>query len=85
MSRPCRDVPIFLESIIDIIIQFFFDVDLMGPINGRSKWISLPIPVLKGNVNVRICVNKKWAKQVIIKEKYLLLTMELLIRKYGWN
>lgn len=82
VSQPCRRVPIPLEAKINKKIKELIDTDIIEPVNGPSDWISPLVPVLKGDGDVRICVDMRRANLAIIREKYPLPTMEQLIPKF---
>ncbi|CAG9137613.1 unnamed protein product, partial [Plutella xylostella] len=82
VSQPCRRVPIPLEAKINKKIQELIDTDIIEPVDGPSDWISPLVPVLKGDGDVRICVDMRRANLAIIREKYPLPTMEQLLPKF---
>lgn len=82
ISQPCRRVPIPLETKINKKIQELIDTDIIEPVNGPSDWVSPLVPVLKGDGDIRICVDMRQANKAIIREKYPLPTMEQLIPKF---
>ncbi|KAG7302949.1 hypothetical protein JYU34_012943 [Plutella xylostella] len=82
VSQPCRRVPIPLEAKINKKIQELIDTDITEPVDGPSDWISPLVPVLKGDGDVRICVDMRRANLAIIREKYPLPTMEQLLPKF---
>lgn len=82
VSQPCRRVPIPLENKINTKIQELLDADIIEPVNGSSDWISPLVPVLKGDGDIRICVDMRQANQAITREKHPLPTMEQLLPKF---
>lgn len=59
-----------MESKINKKIQALVDADIIEPVNEPSDWISPLVPVLKGDQDVRLCVDMRRANQAIIREKH---------------
>lgn len=57
-------------------------IPIIEPVNSPSDWVSPLVPVLKGDGDIRICVDMRQANKAIIREKYPLPTMEQLIPKF---
>ncbi|XP_044762211.1 uncharacterized protein K02A2.6-like [Coccinella septempunctata] len=77
--QPYRRIPIPLEQKVDHILKDLLDKDIIEEVNEPSKWISPMVPVLKGNGDVRICIDMRRANQAISRENHPLPTMETLV------
>lgn len=55
------------------------DKDIIEPVNGPSRWISSIVPIIKGNGEIRICIDMRRANEAILRENHPLPTMDYLL------
>ena len=70
VCQPYRRVPIPLEEKINNKIQELIRLDIIEKVNSPSSWISPMVPVLKGDGDVRICIDMRRANKAIIRENH---------------
>nr|CAH7725339.1 unnamed protein product [Callosobruchus chinensis] len=79
VNQPYRRIPIPLESKVNKKIDELIASDIIEEVKGPSKWVSPMVPVLKENGDIRICIDMRRANAAILREKYPLPTMDLLL------
>ena len=82
VCQPYRRVPIPLEAKINNKIQELIRLDIIEKVNSPSSWISPMVPVLKGDGDVRICIDMRRANEAIIRENHPLPRIDQLIPKF---
>lgn len=82
VCQPNRRVPIPLEGKINNKIDELLQMDIIEPVNKPSAWVSPVVPVLKGDGDVRLCVDMRCANKAIVRENHPLPTMDQLIPKF---
>lgn len=79
ISQPCRRVPIPIEGKVEEKIKELLDRDIIEEVQGPSKWVSPIVPILKGNGELRLCVDMRRANAAIMRENHPLPSMDHLI------
>lgn len=79
VSQPYRRIPIPLESKVTEKLQELVAADIIEVVNGHAEWVSPIVPVLKGNGEVRICLDMRRANEAIMRENHPLPTMDTLL------
>lgn len=81
VCQPYRRVPIPLETKINNKIDDLVKMDIIEPVNESPSWVSPMVPILKGEGEIRICVDMRCANKAILRENHPLPTMDQLSPK----
>lgn len=82
ISQPYRRVPIPLEEKINNKINELVALGIVEPVNEPSAWVSPLVPVIKGDGDIRVCVDMRCANKAIIRENHPLPTIDQLISNF---
>lgn len=77
--QPLRRAPIALQDQISDKIQELLELDIIEPVKGPITWQSPLVPVLKGNGDLRLCIDMRRANEAILRENHPLPTFEDLL------
>lgn len=75
VAQPYRRVPVPLEEAVDKKIDELLEQGIIDKVNEPSQWISLVVPVPKGD-DVRVCIDMRRANEAVQRENHPLPTME---------
>lgn len=81
VSQPCRRVPIPIEEKVTMKIRELLDSDIIEEVQGPSKWVSPIVPIMKGNGELRLCVDMRRANAAIMRENHPLPSMDHFLPK----
>lgn len=81
VQQPLRRIPIALEQKVAAKLEEAIGLDIIGPVNGPSQWISPVVIVFKGNGEMRLCIDMRRANKGILRENYPLPTFESFMAK----
>lgn len=81
VSQPYRRIPIPLETKVGNKIQELLDCDIIEEVQGPSRWVSPVVPILKGNGDLRLCIDMRRANTAIMRENHPLPCMDQLLPK----
>lgn len=76
VQQPYRRSPFALEDKIAEKLQYLLNQDIIEPVEESSAWVSPIVPILKDNVEIRLCVDMRRANQAVIRETHPLPIVE---------
>lgn len=83
VSQPYRRIPLPIEQKVENKIQDLLARDIIEEVKGPSRWVSPMVPVLKGNGELRLCVDMRRANTAIMRENHPLPCMDKLLPEIG--
>lgn len=81
VRQPLRPVPIGLEPLVEDKLNELLRLDMIEKVTGSTKWVSPLVPVLKGNGNIRLCMDMRAANKAVVLEKHPLPSIDYLTAK----
>lgn len=83
VQQPIRRCPIALTKPMKQKLNELLEMDIIEKVSEASSWVSPLVPVLKGNGDLRICVDMRRANMAVIRENHPLPTMDDLFARLG--
>ncbi|XP_075144752.1 uncharacterized protein LOC142219865 [Haematobia irritans] len=81
IQQPLRRIPVALEERVEHKLEEALKRDIIEEVSGLSSWISPIVPVLKGDGDIRLCVDMRRANKAVLRENYPLPTFEVFMTK----
>ncbi|KAL9966531.1 hypothetical protein ACROYT_G024619 [Oculina patagonica] len=80
VAQHVRRIPFGLREKVDKKLDELLELDIIEEVpEGPSGWISPLVVVPKGDGDVRVCVDMRWANEAIIRERHPIPTVEELL------
>ncbi|CAH2101229.1 unnamed protein product [Euphydryas editha] len=70
VSQPYRRIPIPTEKKVKQKIQELLNSDIIEEVHGPSTWISLVVPILQDNDDLRLCILMRRVNLAVMRENH---------------
>lgn len=81
VKQPMRRIPVALEGKVNAKLEEAQKLDIIEPVSGHSPWISPIVVAFEENGDIRLCLDMRQANRAILRENYLLPTLESFMTK----
>lgn len=79
INQPYRRIPMPLTDLVEKKLDKLLQLDIIEPVNEASRWVSPMVPILKGENDVRICLDMRRVNEAILRVNHPLPTIDDLL------
>ena len=76
VAQPVSRTSFSLRDKVKKKVEELVSMDITEPVKGLTPWVSPVVVVPQQNDKIRLCVDMRWANEVIITERYPIPTVD---------